>query len=81
MTLESSKMDFEDVEMDRYSLFTFSIKSPLTTRMYLSKVNLFFDFISIDDMPIQARMRIFVLQAKDRPNWVYYSILKFIPKT
>jgi integrase len=71
--------DFESsMELDAFSLFINAIRAEQTRRKYQARLNTFFNFISIPDINLQERCKIFVKNCQSNPKYAVNSVFRFI---
>lgn len=73
----------ETSESDPWTLYLYTMKSPLTREKYQKRLGKFFDFIGLehaatDDNTIQQKSRVFVERARGNNNWAFNSLLNFL---
>jgi hypothetical protein len=70
----------EQLESDSnpWTLYLYSMKSPVTRDKYQKRLGKFFDFIGLEGSTIEARSRAFVEMARKDSNWTFNNILRFI---
>jgi hypothetical protein len=70
----------EQLESDSnpWTLYLYSMKSPVTRDKYQKTLGKFFDFIGLEGSTIEERSRAFVEMARKDSNWTFNNILRFI---
>jgi hypothetical protein len=70
----------EQLESDSnpWTLYLYSMKSPVTRDKYQKRLGKFFDFIGLEGSTIEERSRAFVEMARKDSNWTFNNILRFI---
>jgi integrase len=76
---EEEVQDFESsMELDPFSLFINAIRAEQTRRKYQSRLNTFFDYISLPDTNLKERCNLFVKNCPGNPKYAMNSVFKFI---
>ena len=68
-------------QSDPYDLFIFAINAEQTRQKYLTRLNMFFQVIGIDQekkLSIEERCKLFVRRAGSENGWLLNVILKFL---
>ena len=66
-------------ESSAYSLFLYSVRSPITRDYYLRRLRAFFN--QMDLLPkgtMEERCNLFAAAGTKDPNWAFHSIVKFL---
>jgi integrase len=67
------------VEQDKWSLYLYAMKSPVTRQKYQKRLEKFFDFIVMDGKTIEDKSISFVNKTKEEGNeWVFNNVLNFM---
>jgi integrase len=67
------------VEQDKWSLYLYAMKSPVTRQKYQKRLEKFFDFIVMDGKTIEDKCISFVNKTKEEGNeWVFNNVLNFM---
>jgi integrase len=65
--------------LDCWSLYLYSMKSPITRQKYIGRLNKFFEFIDMSDKTVQEKSINFIARSKkEDSNWVFYTVVKFM---
>ena len=67
----------ESLESDHWTLYLYSMKSPVTRDKYQKRLGKF-EFLGLEGDTIEQKSRVFVDLARKDSNWTFNSILKFI---
>jgi hypothetical protein len=68
----------ESLESDHWTLYLYSMKSPVTRDKYQKRLGKFFDFLGLEGATIEEKSRAFVEMARKDSNWTFNSVLKFV---
>jgi hypothetical protein len=68
----------QEREVDPYTLFAFSLRSPYTKETYFRRLRRFFDAISLDGSTFEERCNSFAAKGKIEPAWAFNLILRFV---
>jgi hypothetical protein len=67
-----------DMELDPYLLFINAIMSVQTQIKYKARLNIFFDFISLPDGPLNERCEIFIKNCQENPQYPLNCAFRFV---
>jgi len=70
--------DKNSMKIDPYSIFLHSMKSSVTKKKYIRRLEMFFDFIEIPGKSMDDRCKYFVDYGEKNINWIYTNILRFV---
>jgi hypothetical protein len=68
----------ESLESDHWTLYLYSMKSPVTRDKYQKRLGKFFNSLGLEGDTIEEKSRVFVEMARKDSEWTFSSILKFI---
>ena len=68
----------ESLEYDHWTLYLYSMKSPVTKDKYQKRLGKFFNFLGLEGANIEEKSRVFVEIARKDNNWTFNNILKFV---
>jgi integrase len=68
----------QEREVDPYTLFAFSLRSPYTKETYFRRLRRFFDAIPLDGPTFEERCNSFAAKGKIDPAWAFNLILRFV---
>ncbi len=72
-------VEHNNQELDPWSLYLYTMKSPVTREKYQKRLEKFFDYMSLEGNTIEEKSRLFVNSAKNEGNvWIFNNILKFM---
>ena len=74
---EVEKEESKEEELDPWTLYLYSIKSPATKEKYLLRLKKFLDYHNFQGA-LEDKARAFARKGKDDSIWAFNSILKFI---
>jgi hypothetical protein len=68
----------ESLESDHWTLYLYSMKSPVTRDKYQKRLGKFFEFLRLEGATTEQKSRVFVEIARKDSEWTFRSVLKFI---
>jgi hypothetical protein len=74
---EEGEEDVSSPAMDRWSIFLYGMKAPMTREKYRGRLAKFFDFIGLTEGTMEERAKTFTERGKRQPDWVFVTILRF----
>ena len=72
------KVEQLESESDHWTLYLYTMKSPVTRDKYEKRLGKFFDFVRLEASSIEDKSKVFVEKARKDSNWTFSNIMRFI---
>ncbi len=70
----------KELDQDEWSLYLYSLKSPVTRQKYQKRLEKFYDFIGVEGSTVEEKSKSFILRIKEAGDdkWVFNNNVKFM---